>query len=326
MQKILIFKEIIMKLSIGSGSALDYEGADRSPLDILNVCRDIGFKCMDFGISAQMVSENRDATAEKWKNLFEEAGIAVTQTHAPVMNPFNVTKTGEPNSDYLIGAIYFCQKAGFPHTVIHPGSYANNTQEEFFENNVKFFKSLIPHIEETGVGVLVENIGHYMDPYFLWSGKALRELIDAIDHPLITACWDIGHANHFEYMHGGNQYDSIVALGDKLTAIHAHDNVGFFADTNRKKRVDMHMMPFASHWCSVNWDSVIQALIDINYKGTFNFETPVVNTSRGRSEFVYNGEVVHKLEAPSFEIWRAANVTLHEIGKFMLGSYGVYEE
>jgi len=306
-----------MKLSFGA--AFKQAGDEHTPLELLKICREIGFGCYDLGISANMAGENRVENAKHWKELFDEAGVKVTQTHAPF-------KGGDPMLDAVTGALYFCRDAGFPNTVIHPLGYPNNTKKEFLENNLKYVRSLIPYVEETGVELLVENIGQYQDPYFFWSGRDLRDFLDEIDHPLVNACWDIGHANHFDYMHvGGSPYDSIKALGSRLKAIHAHDNVGYFTH-RRQHTVDMHMMPYANAFCSVNWDAVMQGLKDIGYRGTFNFETPAVAPASKRPEFVYNGEVITTLQRPSFEVWKAATRLLYETGRFMLESYGLYEE
>ena len=307
-----------MKLSYCS--AFHHAGEEHTQLELLKIGKEIGFRCYDLGLSPALIGteETRDEYAAKWKNLFEEAGVEVTQTHAPFKN-------SDPMFEAVSGSLYFCQKAGFKNTVIHPLGYTGNSRDEFFENNLKYVKSLIPHIEATGVELLVENIGQYNDPYFFWSGKDLREFLDEIDHPLVNACWDIGHANHFYIMHVGTPYDSITALGDRLKALHTHDNFGYFT-AHVQGMVDSHLMPYASGYCSVNWDAVMQGLKDINYKGTLNFETSAVSASAKRPDFIYNGEVVNRLRKPSFEVWRDATRLLHTIGKSMLEEYGMYEE
>ena len=315
-----------MHLSLASDAVFQYRSAHPDPKELLAAFRETGFRYMDFDITFDMLGDDLEEQADRWAELLRECDIQVTQSHAVCANPFGVTKNGEMISEYMIRSLYFCQRAGFPSTVVHPGSVEGNTGEAFLEKNLAFYRSLIPHMEKTGVGVQIENIGHYMDPYFLWNGKDLRDLIGQLDHPMFTACWDIGHANHFEYMHGGDPYASIMALGDKLTAIHAHENVGFFPDPNKRKRVDMHMMPYASGKSSVNWDAVLQALKDVGYKGTFNFESVTPARSSFRPEFVYNGKVVRTLEMPPLRIWKMITAALYEIGKFMLESYGMYEE
>ncbi|MBQ4323672.1 MAG: sugar phosphate isomerase/epimerase [Clostridia bacterium] len=316
-----------MKLSLSSSAVSPYlrEGID--PREVYETFRATGFTCMDFEIASDMIGENPEENGASRRALLDSCGLTVTQSHAPMPNPFRTPDSFEPALRSAEGALRFCKGAGFAHTVVHPGAREGNTRKEFFENNVKFYRSLIPTMEATGVGVLIENIGHYMDPYFLWSAEDILELLAAVDHPLFSVCWDVGHANHFEYLHvGGSPYDTFQTLGDKLTAIHAHENVGFFPDPRQRKRVDMHMMPYCSGYSTVNWDAVLQGLKDAGYKGTFNFESNTPAPLRNTPEFRYNGQVVRTLEKVPLRVWKSVTTSLYEIGRFMLESYGLYEE
>jgi len=67
-------------------------------------------------------------------------------------------------------------------------------------------------------------------------------------------------------------------------------------------------------------------LKDIGYQGTFNFETIAPAHAKNRPEFVYSGEVVRILEKLPISVWKMFNTSLYEMGKFMLESYGLYEE
>lgn len=315
-----------MKLSLSSSVVAPYlkDGAD--PRDVYRVFRETGFRCVDFEIVSAHL-QNPEEQGALWREILASCDLTVTQSHAPMPNPLLDEASFVSAVELMERTLRFCRAAGFAHTVIHPGARDGNTREEFFENNVRFYRALIPAAEATGVGILIENIGHYMDPYFLWSAADLTELIERVDHPAFSACWDIGHANHFEYLHAdGSPYDSIMTLGDKLTAIHAHENVGFFPDPNPRKRVDMHMMPFSSCYSTVNWDAVMQGLKDSGYQGTFNFESMTPAPQKGRPEFRYGGEVVRKLEKVPLPVWKSVTASLYEIGRFMLETYGLFEE
>ena len=52
----------------------------------------------------------------------------------------------------------------------------------------------------------------------------------------------------------------IRAIGERLGALHIHDN-------DRWK--DLHQIPFAG---SIDWNEVVKALKDIDYKGEFTLE------------------------------------------------------
>jgi sugar phosphate isomerase/epimerase len=57
-----------------------------------------------------------------------------------------------------------------------------------------------------------------------------------------------------------NAPDMIRALGKRLGALHIHDN-------DRWK--DLHQIPFAG---SIDWNAVVKALKDVDYKGEFTLE------------------------------------------------------
>lgn len=47
------------------------------------------------------------------------------------------------------------------------------------------------------------------------SAEDLSELIEYIDHPLLKACWDVGHGNLQELP----QHEALKMLGDKVRAL-----------------------------------------------------------------------------------------------------------
>ena len=312
-----------MKLSMATSSLNSYleSGIDRRIT--LKALRDCGFTCVDFEITDDMLGENLIGCAVEIRDLLASLGLTAPQGHAPMYNPLNPPEYIDC-IDLYTRTLRFCKIAGIPYVVIHPGALKDNTREEFFEKNVAFFQSLIPAAEETGVGVLIENIGNYADPYHLWNGADLREMIDRVGHPLFTACWDVGHAHHF-WPEDGNQYDSIIALGDKLTALHVHENCGYFTEPRKHHRIDMHTVPYSSVHSTLSFDAVLQGLKDIGYQGTFNFETLFPAAKNGAS-FIYQGEKVTKLQMLPLSLWQRFNEAQYEMGKYMLEAYGLYEE
>ena len=285
----------------------------------LKCIRECGFTCTDFNITEAHLGDDFEARAELLKKELEECGMTAPQAHAPISNALDPEK---PNSMLLFErSLRFCQIVGIPMVVIHACTVKGNTREEYYANNVEFYRSLIPAAEKTGVMILVENIGHAADDNFLRTGADLREMIDLINHPLFGACWDTGHGNLTKQ----NLYETIITLGDKLKALHVHDNVAYFEPSYRHHRIDMHTTPFATQYASVNYDALLQGLIDIGYKGTFNFEVLTMTRSI-RPAFTYNGEVVRTLEKPPIFLWKQAQILLYNTGKYMLECYGLFEE
>ena len=131
-----------------------------------------------------------------------------------------------------------------------------------------------------------------------------------IDHPLIHACWDTGHANC-----EGNQYDEIREVGDELYAIHYNDNHG---------KSDEHLIPYLG---TLNHDEVINALIDSGYKGYFTLECCssliLKNYWLGsRRKFPQDERLVD----PPLFAQRQLEKLMYDTAKYMLTSYGIFEE
>lgn len=310
-----------MKLSIAPIALHHYFDTDKEQRTILELVSECGFTCIDYDIKADYLNGDYKEHATRLRRNLEELGMTANQAHAPIINPF---ENGDGTDvDIFRRAIEFCKIAGISQVVIHSCKIAGADREEFIAKNVSFYRQLIPCMEENGVWVLLENIGHYGEEFYLWNGQDLRALIDAIDHPMFGACWDVGHANLF-WKKDCDQYSSVVALGDKLKALHVHDNAGYFEKSHRHHRIDMHTIPYFSLYDSVNYDALIQGLIDIGYEGTFNFETNVP-VKPVRYSFEYNGEIVRTLEKLPMDLVKQIHTLLYNIGKYMLDTYGIYE-
>lgn len=310
-----------MKLSLSDFSLKRYIDAGiLSRKETYQLIRSAGFTHIDLDINTMQDGDYKE-TAKQVKDDLAEAGITASMSHSG--NAYAGNASVDDAINYYIRTLDFCREVGCPMVVMHPTAVKGNTREEFFALNTRIFKGVAPYAEDRGVIAAVENIGNYADPYFLWNGKDLRELIDAIDSPMVCACWDVGHANHFFPEHC-SQYDSIVALGKRLKCIHVHDNCGYFEDMRKHYRIDMHSMPMTSGKMTVNYDAVLQGLKDIGYGGTFNFEVDMA--MKGSAEpFIYQGQQVDTLSLMPPLVWQPFASALYNMGKYMLESYSLYE-
>lgn len=149
--------------------------------------------------------------------------------------------------------------------VIHPVAFGNymGKEEYVFEKNMQYFKGLLPYAEEQGVKLACEN---------MWCNDKRKKVtiggtcgnpfehakyIDEVNHPLFVACLDVGHSA----LAGREAQDCIRVLGNRLQALHIHDND--YLD-------DMHTLPGLSE---MNFDEIMKALKDIDYTGDFTLET-----------------------------------------------------
>ena len=188
------------------------------------------------------------------------------------------------------------------------------SREEYMEKQTEIFRNLIPYAEKYGTRLLIENTSWKKDGIHLADADDLNELLDRIDHPLFGVCWDTGHAN----LCGLDQYAELKKLGARLEGLHVHDNYG-----TRAPGCDFHLYPY---WGNVNFDGVISALLEIGYKGTFNFEVDSPIRRSDAIPFVKDGEEQKKLEMMSPALRQQMETYLFAIGKQMLETYNCFEE
>lgn len=304
-----------MKLATTTGDfnifAQDHEARIKS-------FKQTNFKYIDLDLYNIDKSKNGIFMGEGWqdyvlrlKALAEELGITLCQAHSPVGNPLDLNGYEELLNS-TIRSVEICGMLGIKNLVVHAGWAAGIGKEEYFSRNRDFYSQLFPAMEKWKVNVLIENsakcnLGAF---YYFFDGKEMREFLDYVNHPLLNACWDTGHANV-----EGHQYEDIIALGDRLKCLHINDNLGL---------KDQHIAPFMG---TLNIDEVMTALKEINYNGYFTFEASdaVKNgkhwlQTRNNPDFKEN-----RLYNPPLSVHIAKVNLLYEIGKSILTEYGVFE-
>jgi len=281
--------------------------------DRIKEVKNAGFKYVDLGMNhnqcAQFMCDDWKEKAKRLKGYAEDLGVQFVQAHSPMFDTIerNPNENWNERFNLTIRSIEVCKELGIPMTVVHSGVKRNAFKEQTMELNKKFYELLVPTMEKTGVCILVENIATKDNDgkYYLNSGERLAEFIDYFDHPLLKACWDLGHGNVSE----GEQYEQITAVGKRLMAIHYNDN---------DRISDMHYAPFLA---SLDNDVAIRALIDIGFKGPFTLEC-----TRTVKYKVKAFDKLRGLDNSSIEIVRAYEKALYETGKYLLTAYGIYEE
>ncbi len=308
-----------MKLSATNGPLYHfYPGGDDLHATLAHV-KNAGFRYVDLSFWSRY--ENPDSRyfhtenqilADEYKRELDALGLTAIGSHEPwVRMPLGEEEI--LRRDIL--SIDLAGKIGIPTMTVHTLLEDHMSREELMACNAAHFRDLIPYAEKANVRLLVENLS--------WDGKMpdahiknaddLNELLDRIDHPLFGVCWDTGHANLSDL----EQYSNLTKLGSRLETLHVHDNYGGNASG------DLHQFPFFGN---INWDAVMNALIDINYKGYFNFEVDNPVRRWGGLNFVQNEKEVHALAMMSPALRRKCEKMQYTVGKYMLETYGVFEE
>lgn len=206
------------------------------------------------------------------RRLADAAGITIGQTHA-AFGPISVFD-GELRADamkMLTNAIIATSVLGAPYIVIHPLNTRNRIFDEEVEfcrqYNTEFFGELLPYLKKYNVKIGMENMWTFDDkqiirPCVCSRPEEILDYINLIDPDYFCACPDLGHF----ILTGGDTNDTpagaLRKLGSQVKLIHAHEVDGVH---------DNHSAPYDFNE-PMDWNSIADALRDIHYEGTLNFE------------------------------------------------------
>lgn len=233
----------------------------RSYKECAEILKKAGFKYVDFSGNRYLMNSDWKETTLSIKEDFDKTGIIVDQTHAP----FNYNDYDEETFKvHMQRAFEISKMVNAKNIVIHADKYTPD------ENGFDFGKALntiydfyAPYVEyaiSVGMGVAIENLFDRKDGVrtrFTSYVEEQKAIIEKFNDPLVTACWDIGHA---KVSYGKNHFEALKELGSLVTCTHIHDNI---------YEMDLHQNLFLG---DCNWEEVIKYLKDSNYPGKFTFE------------------------------------------------------
>ena len=238
---------------------------------------DAGFDALDmpmFHRKSEINGENRVALAKELRAYAESRGVIFNQAHAlfPTIRQSGTPEDEEYNQvipRMIEENIRLCEVLGAPQIVIHPIAFVGATKEENLEGNIRYYRPFVHVAKECGVRILVENMwGNHRDmkgrivENVCSNGNELAYYADTFVREFsapdnIGVLVDVGHTG----LVGLRADDMIREVGgERMFGIHLHDN-DFYHDS--------HQLPFL---CNMNFEEIIKALIDINYKGDITFE------------------------------------------------------
>lgn len=218
----------------------------------------------------------------------KDCGIEVYQCHSPFPLKIYDPKSDPGMLQCAIKSIYAAAYMDCPNIIIHPAMhpsfiYGQNI-EECRQSNLDFYSAMVPALKDTGVTMCVENM-FAGDPE---TGKLIpttcskvEQMIDFIDTlndmhgPHFAACLDTGHA----MISGSGCTHMLKELGHRNRTLHIHDNNGMS---------DMHQAPGRG---KINWKQFAEALREVQYQGTFNFEADTFYAEYCKKD-IYNREVL----------------------------------
>ncbi len=200
--------------------------------------------------------------ARKLKRVAEDNGIECNQAHAPF-------PLFDKRAESLVKrSIETTAELGGKIIIVHPD------KSKELQENVDYYLSILPFAKSHGVKIAAENMFEWSDslkhalPKACGTKESFVAHMNAIKDDFFVACLDIGHAELLK--DGTNAVDMVRALGDRLQALHIHDN---------DKTADNHEIPFSM---SIDYKPIAAALKEIGYGGYFTLETRSYTIRRGR--------------------------------------------
>ena len=266
-----------MRFSTNTASAMTSRGCKGLAGDVeaLKKLRAAGFDTIDFSFVFQNQKDfilhdpNWEKRIEEVGLAAEDLGITFNQCHFPYVEMrkpiFKQEGYAEMFFEVTRRAIIAAGMLKIPHGVTHPQSFpeVNHERKACFERNLEIFDAFIELGVKCGVRTAIENMPPMLDGSFpLRYGMHYDDVIELVDSynapEWVGVCWDTGHANLARL----DQTRGLHAVGSRLIALHLNDNCG---DKN-----DEHLLPGIG---TVDWQAVIQALVDIDYQGDLTYET-----------------------------------------------------
>lgn len=243
----------------------------------LETFREAGFTAVDYGLF-EMVRDDSPLCGGGWREevlairaACDACGMPVVQTHAPFQfknEDWDDTELFEKVTfPRIVRSLEISSILGARVIVVHPIHHMlyQGHAEEIFEQNMVYYRRLIPYCEQFGVKIAVENM-FQKDPRrkcivhdTCSRPEEMIRYVDTLNSPWIVACLDVGHVAL--PVQDTEPWDFIRALGhDRLQSLHIHDN-DFTGD--------QHLVPYLG---KIRWEEVCRALGEIDYQGDFTYE------------------------------------------------------
>ena len=238
----------------------------------IDIMSEAGYDAIDLSLFS-MTDDNYEFCRDGYRTRAMEIaayakskGIYFSQSHTPFLfnwkNPNEVEDKLFPRT---VQALEISALAGCKIAVVHPVHHEEylGHEEERFEENMKFYRRLLPYAKEYDIKIALENMFQRETKRRVFGAdtcshaKEFVRYVDTLDDEHFVACLDLGHCS----VVGEEAQNAIRTLGhDRLKALHVHDN-----DYTK----DMHMLPGLG---KMDWEEIMKALAEIRYDGEFTYE------------------------------------------------------
>jgi len=208
--------------------------------------KDAGFDCVITSNDKKFKKQNGSLKTQM--KLFKKHNLKVSSLHMSYNRkslPYFFLKglRGFLMENRLKIELKLAKKYGFNSVVVHLGGMPSAI-------GINRLKRVLKVCHQTKIPLAIENL-QYNDTFF--------EVFKQIDDPYLKFCWDVGHS-HF----ASNDFDFSKIYGNKLVALHLHDNDG---------TRDMHTL---NKYGSNNWHEIAKSLAKLEKDINLDYEILMV--------------------------------------------------
>jgi len=243
---------------------VDWFGYNMPAQERMRLIKQAGFS----GIVGLLWRDDFDSDYKSFPEYARNEGLYIENIHGPWMGVNELwtdNVIGHNFMEEIFEYIKVCSFYEIPTLVIHP-ECKNGTKyvdlPETFEIGIDRWKRIVDEAARLNVNIAIENMARpeYLDCIFT-----------NIQSNRLGFCFDSGHWNLFM-----PELDLLTLYGDKLMALHLHDNDG---------KEDWHALPFTGN---IDWDDIKSKLV--NYKGAIALE---VNSNKTLEHITDPAEFLH---------------------------------
>ncbi|MEG1874378.1 MAG: sugar phosphate isomerase/epimerase family protein [Angelakisella sp.] len=251
-----------------------FDGGLYDPIESIDMLHQYGYKLLDMDL-AMIVHRDFFLIKDDWERKCHEIaehaaslGVTFAQCHIPFYNSGDINWFDPAKHEWfekmVERAYYAAGILGVKWATVHAFTDMENDCRPTCSKsmNLAYFAPYIELAKKLNVGISIENMADfYKSPCrrrYSVSADELVDLVDTIHDPMVGITWDTGHANIQGYRQQSKQ---LKVIGSRLTSLHINDNHGV---------QDIHTLPFLGN---VDWQDVMTALRDIDYKGELTYET-----------------------------------------------------
>lgn len=220
-------------------------GFPMPPIECAKLLRQSGYR----SVMLWWADDHADVNGpkERHPDLYRAEGLRVVNMHTPFADSNSLwtdTLKGQAVEDTLSACLEDCACYDIPTAVVHLTEGRNPPEANAI--GLQRVARLTEKAERLGVTIALENLRY---------PRYLAYVFEAVASDKLQFCYDSGHENC-----RCPELDLLARYGDKLAALHLHDNDG---------TDDQHLLPFDG---TTPWERVAAHIKRLKYRGDLTLE------------------------------------------------------